>query len=404
MRIAGVPRYLGVSSGTIQTPGGSSFNPALLSLWAPFAVDISENPIDAAERSANTAALLEEGWGGCKSLNHDFNSGSGKIFTESLAGFRTRTGTSDTLPGLSKTKVGCLAVLNRASQTNQTDFYASISEPGNYELIPGNSWFQFWIYPNTAGADASDVMPALINRIGKFLYPCRDGHGSCGGGITSNRWLWEFYAAPANAGILGVLRDNTVGTPTLYLTQNLDESTFILPNQWTLVTLHICSAYNSAAEGNCYEMWLQPRGGAQVKVAEYNGSTPGFTWDIPAGEEGGHDYFRMPTTFPANNVFSYTKYTGAAGVTPVDGQTITGLTSGATGLVNGAQPKIVDSVNAIGYRYRNTIDWAAGETVSNGAGWTATHSGDNDFGDARDLYLYIQDFALGTSQAFLPSY
>ena len=74
-----------------------------------------------------------------------------------------------------------------------------------------------------------------------------------------------------------------------------DRSEWIKPNRWTLVKIHFNTTSTS---GNSWEMWLRPQGEPNwTKVAEWiGGTTPNFTWTIPAGSEGGHRILRMPTT------------------------------------------------------------------------------------------------------------
>ncbi len=183
---------------------------------------------------------------------------------------------------------------------NQTDFY--LTGPA----IPGDVWFQFWIYVNRYGNEMSE----WASR-DKFIYPCAFDYP-----CRSQKWLFflgynsyppNSVNAPAGGAYL-IERDNRVGSVYNGYTRGNETKlgqhyvgTRLRANMWQLVILHFDTTHTST--GNAYEAWIDG-----IKVTEWiDGVTPGFSWTIPS--PGGHRVFRMPTTWPgANNNELYDKW------------------------------------------------------------------------------------------------
>jgi chitodextrinase len=197
----------------------------------------------------------------------------------------------------------------------QTDFYLKYGgEAYPRETVPGNVWFQFWIYVNNYGDQQSQ-----IGTRDKFIYPC-DGYYPCsastGGG---NKWLFEVGASingtnpnglPSPGNLYMYSRDNTVGDVNNSLAPSGDQSKLsqqdtvnhIRPNTWTLVKLH----WDTSTSNGTWEAWITPMGQPTVKISEWiSGVTPNFTWLIPDQYVGGHRQFVMPSTIPGPNNSEY---------------------------------------------------------------------------------------------------
>lgn len=252
---------------------------------------------------SNKTSLFQQqgGWSGFKDLTTS-NGAAGYLYTApSVPGY------SGQFPGVNSSRVLVLESL-AATLQRQTDFYLQYgnSESSNYtNHVPGNVWFQFWIYPNRYG----NQQTAFHGRE-KFIYPC-NGAYPC----NSGKWLLELSSSsyePFNASSLPtggaylLSRDNQVGTVTYSLAEPWDANKlgqtdideYISPNRWTLVKIH----YDTTGQNGAFEAWIRPRGGNWVKVAEWiGGVTPNFSWTIPSEHQGGHRAFRIPTTMPGNN-------------------------------------------------------------------------------------------------------
>ena len=248
-------------------------------------------------RSGDTMdAIQAHGWG-VKAENFG-NRGKGYIYTTTQI-----PGYNGSFPGRNSTRV--LALEGRPSTFGvQTDFYLHHGSP-DPETLPGNVWIQYWIYINDYDdpTDQNDQMSHFENN-GKFIYPTKDGYPS-----NSSNWLIgtsRNSKAPYN----DMLAYRTA-SPYFHLAdlQNVeyrfangstnwkvgptDISERLRENRWTLVKFHIDTSTSSGR----FEQWIKPMGGSWFKTTELiDGVTPGFSWQIPAGEIGGHRAFRMPTT------------------------------------------------------------------------------------------------------------
>ncbi|MFN3484318.1 MAG: hypothetical protein ACK44W_02375, partial [Planctomycetota bacterium] len=188
------------------------------------------------------------------------------------------------------------------------------------DQVPGNVWFQFWIYVNYYDdpQDKEDQLSGIT--AGKFLYPSPDGnypsyplwlfviHHSSHVFLEGEQEPREGFQAASFQEFL--LESQSLGRQGPYANiikakewnrwkmgqTSLKER--VVANRWTLVKLHFDTSTTSAR----YEAWLRPLGGKWVKVAEWiDGVTPGFSWKIPPEKVGGHKAVCMPTTMGAHS-------------------------------------------------------------------------------------------------------
>lgn len=136
-----------------------------------------------ANAAANSAAFAAAGWSGAKALNCVINSGAaGNLYTTDVAAIPGHSGAA---PG-SVQRALCINALPLTFGT-QTDFYLQYgSTLGD---IPPNVWFQFWLYPCRSGAQ----MHKFGNR-DKFLYPTRNTYP-----VTINNGMWLVELGQTNA-------------------------------------------------------------------------------------------------------------------------------------------------------------------------------------------------------------
>ncbi len=265
------------------------------------------------EVNRQPAFITERKWSGVKSINTGRNA-AGYLYTvDRIPGYRGK------FPGRNSKRV--LAIEGRSGTfKTQTDFWLRYGDPeGPADQVPGNVWFQLWIYLNYYDdpQDKEDQLSGFTG--GKFIYPSPDGRYP-----THPKWLFVFrhsswvfpkgekepreFAAPSYQEIL--LHTESTGREGPYAQikkgpdynrwklgqTSLDER--IVANRWTLVKLHFDTSTTSAR----YEAWLRPQGGKTVKVAEWiDGVTPDFSWKMPEHLVGGHKVFCMPTTQGAHS-------------------------------------------------------------------------------------------------------
>ncbi len=244
------------------------------------------------------------GWSHIKATNIT-GSHAGYLYTvDKIPGY------SDSFPGRNSKKV--LAIEARAgSMDTQTDFYLQYGrEDGPNNTVPGNVWFQFWIYPNNKLNQRS----AFGHRF-KFIYPCNAPYPCRMGKMNwlhtlGNTTAEPFWLNQPNTELFMTAVD-PFNTSIRYLDApewnqfkigQTDVSEHIVPNRWTLVKLH----YDTSTSSGSYEAWLKPMGGKWVKVAEWiDGLTRNFEWKIEKGSIGGHKTFRMPTTIGSYDSWIY---------------------------------------------------------------------------------------------------
>ncbi len=261
------------------------------------------------EVNPRPAFITQGKWSGVKSINSGRTGAGGYLYTvDRIPGYKGK------FPGRNSRRV--LAIEGRpGTLKTQTDFYLAYGDPqGPANQVPGDVWFQFWLYLNYYDdpKDKEDQLSGFTN--GKFLYPSPDGRYP-----TYPLWLFVFrhssyvwlqgekepreIEASSYQEIL--LHAESMGRDGPYANikkgpdynrwkmgqTSLEER--IVANRWTLVKLHFDTSTTSAR----YEAWLRPLGGKTVKVAEWiDGVTPDFSWKIPPDKVGGHKVFCMPTT------------------------------------------------------------------------------------------------------------
>lgn len=261
------------------------------------------------EINERPAFITQGKWSAVKSINAGRSRAGGYLYTvDRIPGYQGR------FPGRDSRRV--LAIEGRSGTfKTQTDFYLRYGDPeGPADQVPGDVWFQFWIYLNYYDdpQDQEDQLSGVTR--GKFLYPSVDGNYP-----AHPRWLFTFghashvflkgerepRAVEANSYHEILMQAESVGRDGPYAEikkgpdynrhklgqTSLEER--IAANRWTLLKLHFDTSRTSAR----WEAWLRPLGGEWVKVAEWiDGVTPDFSWKLPQHNVGGHKVFSMPTT------------------------------------------------------------------------------------------------------------
>jgi len=271
--------------------------------------DDFEYVVDRDKKDERPAFIAQGKWSGVKSINASASRSGGYLYTvDRIPGYEGR------FPGRNSNRVLAIEGLPGKFQT-QTDFYLQYGDPRDpADQVPGDVWFQFWIYLNYHDdpLDREDQLSGITH--GKFLYPSVDGNYPA-------HPLWLFTIRHSSYVFLKgeaepreieassyqeiLLHAESLGREGPYANirkgpdynrwklgqTSLEER--IMANRWMLVKLHFDTSTMSAG----YEAWLRPLGGKTVKVAEWiDGVTPHFSWKIPADKVGGHKAFRIPTT------------------------------------------------------------------------------------------------------------
>jgi hypothetical protein len=254
----------------------------------------------AVSRSDQNAAqvFVQNGWSHAKTQQG--GRGNGYLYTvTSIPGF------SGTFPGTNSSRVLALEA-KPVTLGGQTDFYLQFGSENTPEMIPGNVWFQFWIYPQNHAASGQTSLRGNRN---KFLYVTNDTYPShshkwmieekCNSGNPLNQydcpgvrpWLTLrqtdgvshiSYTGPGSDD--GNARSDELGM------QNTAET--LVVNRWTLVKMHL----DTSTTAGRWRVWLKPQGGQFVQVANWQHGVGGLVWTIPADVVGGHRMLRMPTT------------------------------------------------------------------------------------------------------------
>jgi hypothetical protein len=256
----------------------------------------------AVSRSDPNAANLfvQNGWSHAKT-QQNATGAKGYLYTvTSIPGY------SGPFPGTNSSRVLAMEALPITLQS-QTDFYLQYgdgSSSAHANTIPGDVWFQFWIYPQNSGSQIS-----TYGTRNKFMYvcntdyPCHSHLWMVGNGsptYDSNNMFplghpsrGEFFWNLSSASGVSMINDSLDNDNQDQLGPT-NASEWMRPNRWTLVKMHMNT---TATTGNSWEVWLRPYRGGWRKVSEWiGGRTPGFTWNIPSGSVGGHRVLRMPTT------------------------------------------------------------------------------------------------------------
>lgn len=267
-------------------------NPADLIFFDSFEYAVGRNDPNAAK------LFMQHGhWSGVKTMQSDRPGARGYLYTvEKIPGH------AGAFPNGSNRVLAIEAL--PATHGLQTDVYLRYGSPdAPAETVPGNVWFQFWMFINH-----SRNQPSRVDAGNKFLYVC-NGHYPChtekwliGFGSSSQLPHWQSLGVPSDGDAF--LR-NTLNADTAeivnthapaYDRQKLGQRNikkYIAANKWTLIKIHL----DTSTESGKYEAWMRPLGGGWTKVAEWiDGVTPGFTWKIHSKHIGGHRVLSMPTT------------------------------------------------------------------------------------------------------------
>lgn len=297
---------LSMSSSPVSTvlangnPAASLPKPADLVFFDNFEYVVSRDDV-------NAVSLFQKkgGWSWAKTRQTGGHGpgyrGNGYLYTVASI-----PGSNSSFPGNGSGRVLAMEALP-GSLGGQTDFYLQYGgETSKYDnTIPGDVWFQFWIYINHAANQRSQ-----IDGRNKFIYPCNTAY-PCRG----NKWLLSLgsysylpkevsLGSPSTKGAF--LQNGAAMEGVAELTNNnyapwdrwklgqTNTSQHIATNRWTLVKIHL----DTSTEAGRYEAWMRPQGGQWSKVVEWiSGVTPGFRWRILPDHVGGHRVIRMPTTF-----------------------------------------------------------------------------------------------------------
>lgn len=299
---------------TVTTPSGNLVNSQIInafvdlnntSVIVPNSIlffDDFDYVVGREDPNAASIFTTQSGWYAVRTQQS--NGGGGYFHTTTAI-----PGYTGTFPGASSNRVLAMEMLP-ATTGGQTDAYLQYgSAVGSTETVPGDVWFQFWMYVNNFG----DQQSRFTNR-NKFIYPCGSFYP-----CNTNKWVIQIGPNSENPysvqlpreNIFFYQRSNMIGDPNYSLAPYPERigpqvtSTYMAPNRWTLVKLHYDTSHPTDGAGNAgpnkFEMWLKPVGQDWVKVTEWiSGVTPNFTWHLTQAEAGGHRVFRMPTTFPGN--------------------------------------------------------------------------------------------------------
>ena len=264
----------------------------------------------AREDPDSTKIFLQKGrWHGAKTI-HTRERANGYLYTTTKV-----PGYSGAFPGRNSSRVLVMEALPR-SRGFQTDFYLEYGDAENAaynDAVPGNVWFQFWIYVNHSGNQRSqfDLRNKLIYAC-NTAYPCHSHKWMLGFGTNSSQPHQRSLGIPSNGdaylnnGInseVATIRNTRLPSGEEWKLGQTNTSERITANRWTLVKIH----FDTSTESGQYEVWMRPLGGSWTKTAEWiDGVTPGFTWKINAANVGGHRAFRMPSTIGrANGSLNY---------------------------------------------------------------------------------------------------
>jgi hypothetical protein len=306
--VFGSTHTLGDAPSSTEEPASDADQPGSLVFYDDFEYEVSRNT-----RYSRTGNPFTQsgGWEAVKAENFSRKAdrANGYLYTVSEI-----PGYDGSFPGKDSSTV--LAIEARpASMRGQTDFYLQYGSGAVPDAVPGNVWFQFWVYSNRYDdpTDQNDQLSAYDRRF-KFIYPCNTPYPCTAG---NKRWKAMFGSSsaqpkwvegrPTDLFIFMMDMDHVAR----YLpAHDYDEfqlgqqntSQRINPNRWTLVKIH----YDTSVAQGSFEAWLRPIGGQWVKVAEWiDGKTPNFVWNIAARDIGGHRIFRMPTTMDKYDSWLY---------------------------------------------------------------------------------------------------
>ncbi len=301
------------TAGGDATAGGSG---TAADAGAPLFLDRFEYDVarDAGGKFDPGSAFRNAGWSwGKDAVMNGPGSGGWLSTATSIPGF------TGTFPGLGSQHVllvesGAGTYAGVVSGTwRQTDFYLQYGDPasGPLDTIPADVWFQHWLYIADASSQPSLFPPTP--RLGKWIYPTRNGYPS-----SDLEWLFNLTGAMIDDETLtmGSGAQLDIGHKSLASHLNLtdtDDNIFtdgrpdargslgyagtaagrltpMTANQWWLLRLHV----DHTVSPGVVEMWVRPRNGAWVKTIDTGASTR-VQW-TPRNRTDGHRGFRFPTT------------------------------------------------------------------------------------------------------------
>jgi len=247
-------------------------------------------------QQAKIAAFNRAGWATVKDERTQPGRAWGYLSTvTSIPGYTGR------MPGGSGRVLRMEGRPSMADSGNQTDFYLGYGNPaGPQTNVPGNVWFQFWIYVNDYGDERSHWAPR-----NKLIYPSDDGTAS-GDGMENaymihirptNQAGVEQPYGPIISGVTHIEGANIISNAPEgvgRLGHNRTSSGHQMPNGWYLHKYHI----DHSRVNGIYEHWIRPMNGQWRKTSEWiSGVTPGFTWITHAHQRAGHNLFKLGTTW-----------------------------------------------------------------------------------------------------------
>lgn len=295
---------------TIQAP---PLPPLGLIFFDNFEYEVGRDALDAADRFMQLGR-----WDWVKTEQSNEPGANGNLYTVSAI-----PGYTGSFPGMASQRA--LAMEARPDLGDgQTDFYLQFGSGARpIGHIPANHWFQFWVYsPDVPGVDGQ----RSLYTNAKFIYPNRAEYYPAtlnNGGYIYILGLNKRSKAPRSIAPCGLDRD--VGCTTAFLNAgwnrsqgltnripyeeedfgaNLADDVHVLPNQWTLVKIHIDISGTDprATPGQAvFEMWIRRYGSSTwVKTTEYIGGVTdvgGGAIDFTPAYTDGFRMLRIPTTF-----------------------------------------------------------------------------------------------------------
>jgi hypothetical protein len=258
-----------------------------------------------ANRNSNVTSVFRgAGWTDVKSLNSNFASGAGYLYTvddmergSKVLVFEVAFRDQPTYP------TSCVS-----SGWCQTDTWLAIDATPNI-LIPGEVWIQFWI----------KILPGKKVHGSKFFYPCRTNVYPC-------RGVYSGDDPPLTVWLVGISRDrngipaptdgafyfqtssaeqaidaNRIGATVLY--ENLVDMP-VTPGAWMQVRIH----FDMDGPIGRYEQWMRTSSANPwTKVSDWQGArTPGLSWQVPEASRSGLRTLKVFTTFDTPNFSQWT--------------------------------------------------------------------------------------------------
>lgn len=283
------------------------------------------NRVDEGYTAGNNPFITQGGWSWAKSMQYAEPGSLAYLYTTtSIEGY--------TGPMPSGNRVLAFNQLS-GTYTGQTDSYLrfgddyteGVSNPSQLDTIPGDIWFQMWIYPQNYGSEVG------YTRAGKFLYPSRAYGTVSVGDADGAAWLAdfgsynyppleimpntarhdlylysrsEFGAYEAGTGIYHPEWAQWYWTGTTSADQDIFGQTVNRPirqNEWNLIKIHIDMDQPNTGS---YEAWIRSYGEQSwTKIVEWiDGASVGdgvvnINPNLHVDGSYGHASFKLFTTF-----------------------------------------------------------------------------------------------------------